>query len=414
MKESAGRILMLLENSFPEDTRVRNEAFTLFRAGYKVTIIALRSKGEKFTETVNGVTVYRIPRITVFRKVSPTLGPASKKLLNVLTSVFGYAVEYFYFTAGCFILSCYIAVRHGFDVVHAHNPPDTLFAIGAFYKMLGKKFVFDHHDLSPELYLSRFGTQDGVIFKSLLLLERLSLSFSDIVIATNQSYKQIQVQRGRVDPDQVFVVRNGPDLKRLKSGSPNERLLKMKKRILVYLGEMNPQDGVDHLLGALKLLICDLGRTDFYCVLIGRGDSLEDLQKLAVELNLDQHVHFTGFVPDEELVCYLSTADICLDPNPSSPLNDHSTWIKVMEYMALGKPIVSFRLKETVVTAQEAALYVTPNNEYEFAEAIVELMDQAELRKQMGSYGKERIRKHLNWEIVSRSLLSAYKALQGT
>jgi glycosyltransferase involved in cell wall biosynthesis len=404
---------MLLENSFPADIRVWNEAHTLSQAGYPMTVIALRKPGEKFHEEVNGVYVYRIPTLTVFKKLGgarDTLG----RVIGMFQAWVGYFSEYVYFTVACFLLSIYVAFRRGVDVVHAHNPPDTLFVVGAFHRLFGKRFIFDHHDLSPELYLARFGLKEGeggIICKILLALERLSLRVANISIATNESYKEMQIQRSKVEKEKVFVVRNGPDLRRIKMVSGDPNLLAMGKSILCYIGSMNPQDGLDYMLRALHHLAFMLGRKDFYCVVIGTGDSFAHLKQMADTLGLQDYVWFTGFVSDEELVRYLSSADICLDPNPSNPLNDVSTWIKVMEYMAVGKPVVSFDLKETRVTAQEAAVYVPPNDELAFAQQIAFLMDRPDLRKKMGEFGKHRVDEALAWNIVSQNLLRAYASL---
>jgi glycosyltransferase involved in cell wall biosynthesis len=402
---------MLVENCFPRDTRVRNEAATLVGNGFTVTVVAIRGDGERPREVVGGVTVYRIPRLTLFEKLPGAESSRIKALLNKLLVVVGYFTEYVYFTSACLLLSVYIAFREGFDVVHAHNPPDTLFVVGAFHKLFGKKFVFDHHDLSPELYCSRFKITGGLVAHGLQVLETLSLKLADVAIATNESYRAIDIERSAIDPAKVFIVRNGPDLARVRLVEPDRRLKDMGKTILGYVGAMNPQDGVDHLLLALGHLVRDLKRKDFYCVLIGSGDSLETLRAQAVELGLQDHVLFTGFIPDEDMVRYLSTADICLDPNPSSPLNDVSTWIKVMEYMALGKPVISFDLKETRTSAGDAALYVTPNNEAQFAEAIARLMDDPAKRSEMGECGKTRVKNELGWHVTSRNLLGAYDRL---
>jgi len=412
MKEYAGRVLMLVENCFPADARVRNEAFTLAKNRFHVSVIALRGATEPPREIVNGVAVYRVPRITLFKKLPDAESSRVRALLQRLQVVVGYFFEYGYFTLACLVGSFYVAAIDGFDVVHAHNPPDTLFVVGAIHRIFGKKFVFDHHDLSPELYLSRYRkTTDGLVSRSLRLLEKLSLKLADIAIATNESYRAIDIQRHAIDPDKVFVVRNGPDLARVRLVGRDSPLMSMGRTILCYVGAMNPQDGIDYLLTAMGHLVQDLKRTDFYCVLIGDGDSREELESQALELGLGEYVRFTGFIPDEDMMRYLSTADICLDPNPSSPLNDVSTWIKVMEYMALGKPIVSFDLKETRISAGEAALYVTPNDEIAFARAIVRLMDDPSKRSQMGAYGRTRVHDELNWDVTSQNLLKAYRRL---
>jgi glycosyltransferase involved in cell wall biosynthesis len=415
MKEYAGRILMLLENPFPGDPRVRNEAFTLSKAGYKIHIIALRKfEGEKSKEEMNGITVYRLPHINLFKKSNSSKNWLQIQLYRARTAV-GYMFEYFYFTTACMLLSFYILIKDGFDVIHAHNPPNTLFLVGLVFRLFGKKFVFDHHDLAPELYLSRYGVKGGFLYKALLQEEKFCLRSANMVIATNESYKEIDIERARIKPEKVFIVRNGPELESMRLVPPDDKLKRMNKSILVYVGAMGPQDGIDYLLRALRDLVYKLGRDDFYCVIIGPGDAVEDMKILARELKVDEHVWFTGFIPKADLLRYLSTADICVDPNPSSPLNDFSTWIKVMEYMALGKPVVSFDLKETRYTAREAALYVPPNDEEEFAKAIVRLMDDPAERARMGEYGRNRVSEELAWQHTSKNLLRAYEwLLNGT
>lgn len=409
--EYAGKVLMLVEASLPWDLRVNKESQTLQKAGYKVTIISLKRQGQSFMEIINGVTIYRIPPIQVFGKKTLENSGFINKIIGHIKSIIGYFVEYFYFSFVSFVMSLYVLAREGFDVIHAHNPPDTLFFIGAFYKLFGKKFVFDHHDLSPELYLSRYKCKKNFVYKILEIFEILSIKCSDMTIATNESYKRVEIHRGGIKPENVFIVRNGPDLERVRIVPKDQNLVNMNKSIIAYCGVMGPQDGVDYLLRAIRILAYEIGRTDFFCIIIGRGDAFEDLQKLAEELKIQDFVKFTGYIPEEDMYRYLSTADICVDPDPSSPLNDVSTWIKIMEYMTLGKPIVTFDLKETRFSARDAAIYVEPNNEKEFAKAIVQLMDDPGLRKRLGDYGKERILKELNWDIVGKNLLLAYDYL---
>jgi len=402
---------MLVENEFPRDTRVRNEAFTLAAAGLQVSVIALRGEGEKSVESVNGVCVHRIPRLTVFKKLPQEKRSPLVEFGNKIRVLLGYVSEYLYFTTACFVVSCRIALRSGIDVIHAHNPPDTLFIVGAFHKLFGRKFVFDHHDLSPELYRSRYTTPSGVVTAGLAFCERASVRLADVLIATNESYREIDIQRNGIKPSQVFVVRNGPDLSRVRLTEPDAALRARAKTILGYLGAMNPQDGVDYLLRSLDCLRHRLNRSDFHCILIGDGDSLEALRQLASDLRLDDCVTFTGFIPDGDMVRYLSTVDICLDPNPSSPLNDVSTWIKVMEYMALGKPVVSFDLKETRISAGDAAAYVTPNDQLEFARTTAALMDDPARRRRMAEAGRARVERELGWHVTSQNLLRAYESL---
>jgi glycosyltransferase involved in cell wall biosynthesis len=408
---SQKKILMLVENHFPQDTRVMNEAALLTDAGYKVAVIALRKQGQAQRETLNGVEVYRLPTLELFKKTPPARTNQINLLFIKLKSFLGYIVEYCYFTAACLVFSAYIFVRRGFDVMHAHNPPDTLFLVALPFKLLGKKFVFDQHDLCPELYRSRYSATEGFYARFLRVFEWCSLKLADITIATNESYKQIQIERANKNPYDVFVVRNGPNQMRMTPAAPSARLKGMNKSILCYIGSLNPQDGVDYLLRSLRHLLCDLKRSDFHCVIMGTGDSLQDLRDLAGNLQLNGCVELAGFVSDEDLQANLAAADICVDPDPSSPLNDVSTWIKVMEYMAAAKPIVTFDLKETRFSARDAAIYVKPNKETEFAEAIAQLMDQPELQKQMGTYGRRRVEDELQWITVGKNLLTAYETL---
>ena len=411
MKEAAGRILMLVENYFPQDTRVKNEADLLTNAGYQVSVIALRRKGQPRREIVNSIDVYRVPRLELFKKTAP-VNVSRRALFGLkLRASLGYLVEYCYFTVACLLVTTYVFVSRGFDVIHAHNPPDTLFVVAIPFKLLGKKFVFDHHDLCPELYRSRYKAQEGFYTELLRLFEWCSLKLADVVIATNESYKKVETERAHKDPRNIFVVRNGPNQMRMTPVAPNLRLRGMNKCILCYVGSLNPQDGVDYLLRSLRHLYCDLKRSDFHCVIMGTGDSLEDLRDLAGNLELNSCVDLTGFVSDEDLQANLAAADICVDPDPSSPLNDVSTWIKIMEYMASAKPIVTFDLKETRFSARDAAIYVEPNKETEFAEAIAQLMEQPELQKKMGAYGRRRVEDELQWAKVGKNLLTAYETL---
>jgi glycosyltransferase involved in cell wall biosynthesis len=402
---------MLVENAYPNDTRVRNEAETLTEAGYSVTVVGLRTNGQPAVDVINGVQVYRLPRFELFTKTRGQRPTVLRRLGAVFKALAGYIAEYVYFTAACLAMSVYVAGKHGFDVIHAHNPPDTLFLVAAPWKILGKKYVFDQHDLSPELYRSRYGARHDVLAGLLSVVEWLNFKLADLTIATNESYREIQIRRGGRHPDAIAVVRNGPDGRRMQVVPPSPRLRAMRKNILIYIGSLNPQDGVDYLLRSLRHLARDLKRDDFHCVIMGNGDSLADLRALTSQLELADHVELTGYIPDEDLLQNLAAADICLDPDPSSPLNDVSTWIKVMEYMAYGKPIVSFDLKETRVSAGDAAIFVPCNDELAFADAIAKLMDDPPLRETMGRRGRERVANELQWSRIRGNLLAAYAVL---
>jgi glycosyltransferase involved in cell wall biosynthesis len=411
MKESAGRVLMLVQNHFPFDVRVRNESELLREEGYDITVICLKRKGEKTSEIVRGIRVYRIPKLEFFEKAPVERQTPFQRQLTKFKAFLGYIGEYAYFTFACLAMSLYVAARHGVDLIHAHNPPDTLFLVALPFKLFGKRFVFDHHDLAPELYQSRYKARRSIVLWGLIWAEKCSLKLADVTIATNESYKQIHIKRGGVRPDRCFVVRNGPGADQMTVVEPSERLRRMERTILCYVGCLNPQDGLDYLLRALAHLTFGLKRSDYHCVIMGSGDSLENLKVMSRELKLEDHVEFTGYISDAELRANLAAADICLDPDPSSPLNDVSTWIKIMEYMAYGKPIVSFDLKETRYSAQDAAIYVEPNNEQQFGSAVARLMDDPALRARMGAFGRDRVEREMQWSCVGKNLAGAYRTL---
>jgi glycosyltransferase involved in cell wall biosynthesis len=399
MKASAGkrRILMLLGNNpFPQDERVAQEAYSLVDAGYDVAVVCQRLRSQRRRERWRGVEIYR------YRK----LGDAQ--------SAVGYMLEYLQATLAALALSLRVSFNSGFDVLHAHNPPDTYWVLGAIYKPLGKRFVYDHHDLSPEMYAARFpGRSNRLVRWALTFFERLSYRVADHVIATNESYRKVAIERGGIASDQVTVVRNGPDLERVHPVDPDPELRARAGTLLGYVGLMGYQDGLDHLLRAVHHLVQDLGRTDVLAVLIGRGDAWGELQELTAKLGLERYVWFTGRIPDSDMLRFLSTVDICLDPDPSNAFTDRSTMIKMSEYMALGKPIVAFDLPEHRVTAREAALYARPNDDLEFARAIAELMDDPDRRETMGRAGRRRVESELEWSHSVPPLLAAYARIFG-
>ena len=371
---------------------MRREACALSSAGYRVTVICPKAKDQPLRETINGVRVYRYPQ------------PRSAK------GFLSYIWEYVYSMAASSVLSLVAFFREGFDVIHAHNPPDTFVFIAAFYKIFGKSFVYDHHDLSPEMYQARF--HDGarpLVYRALVLFEKLSCRFADHVIVTNESYKKVAMDRGRVSKKRITIVRNGMELSRaVVPVEPDENLRQMGKTIIGYVGVLGVQDGVDYLLRALNYLLRGLGRDDFYCVVVGFGDALEDLKSLAQELALQDHVRFTGPIFGEGLRRLLASADICVDSSPANPYTDRSTMFKMMEYMSLGKPIVAFDLPEHRFTARGAAVYVAPNDERAFAHALAQLMDDPDRRMALGATGSDRIKTQLAWEYSIPNLLSVY------
>ncbi|NML52591.1 glycosyltransferase family 4 protein [Streptomyces sp. R302] len=386
------RALILVENlSVPFDRRVWQECLTLRDAGWEVHVIcpAGHKRDTEREAVIDGVRIHRYPLRAA------TGGPA------------GYLREY----GSALWHTARLARRVGpVDVVHACNPPDLLFLPARWLKRRGARFVFDQHDLVPELYLSRFDRGEDLLYRAVCALERMTYRAADVVLATNESYRDVAVRRGGRRAEDVFVVRSAPDTERFRPVPPEPELKRGKPHLLCYLGVMGPQDGVDYALRALAKLRDEVGRTDWHAVFVGGGDTFDAMVELSRRLGLADRVEFTGRVPDADLVRYLSTADVCLSPDPRNPLNDVSTMNKVLEYMVMGRPIVSFDLREARVSAGDAALYAPANDEGEFARLIALLLDDPEKRALMGKAGQERIGGPLAWRNSQRALLAAYAA----
>ena len=388
------RVLILVENlPSPFDRRVWQEACALRDAGYLVSIICPTGKGcEKKFEAINGIHIYRY------------------KLPVEASGAAGYAVEYALALAWTFLLAWRVLLTRGVDVIHACNPPDLFFLIGGFFKLIGRKFVFDHHDLNPELFEAKFGRR-GFFHILLLKLEYWTFRTADISIATNESYRRIAIERGCMPPERVFVVRSGPSLERLKILPPDARLKRGRRYLVGYVGVMGKQEGIDYLLKAARHIVLDLGRSDVHFGLVGGGTSLEEMTALARDLGIADNVTFAGRVPDGEMLAMLNTADVCVNSDVGNELNDKSTMNKIMEYMALGKPIVQFDLAEGRYSAQRASLYAKKNDTLDLAAKIVELLDDPVRREEMGEFGRRRVENELEWRHEAPKLLAAYDAL---
>lgn len=393
---SAGkrRVLIIVENlPVPFDRRVWQEATTLRDAGYHVSVICPIGKGyEKRRETIDG--------IDIFRHSLPI--EASGKM--------AFALEYGAALFWEFYLAWRVMLGKGFDVIHACNPPDTIFLVGGFFKLFGKKFIFDHHDINPELYEAKYARRD-FFYKLLLWLERMTFRTANVSIATNESYRRIAIERGGMDPDRVYIVRSGPSLKRLKQVPPKEELKKGRKYLVGYVGVIGKQEGLDYLLQAARHIVHDRKRDDVHFGIVGGGPELETMRKMAMDLGVGDFVTFTGRVPDSDLLDMLCTSDVCVNSDEYNAMNDKSTMNKVMEYMALGKPLVQFDLAEGRFSAQEASLYAERNNAEDMAAKILELLDDPERRAEMGRFGEERVRRVLAWPHEVPKLLAAYDAV---
>jgi len=387
------RVLIIVENlPVPFDRRVWSEATTLLQNGYDVFVICPKGPGATASfEIIDGVHIYR--------HWLPSEGHG----------LLGYLAEYGVALFWEFVLSCKILMTRGFDVVHACNPPDLIFLIGGFHKIFfGKRFIFDHHDINPELYEAKFGRR-GFLWRIMVLLERLSFAFADVSIATNDSYRRIAIERGKMNPERVFVVRSGPNLARVGSVPADIAWTKGRKFLVAYVGVIGKQEGLDLLLEAVRHIRDVRSRNDVQFVVIGDGPEFNNVRKLSTALGLDEMVTFTGRVEDKVLFTILSTADVCVNPDRPNAMNDKSTMNKIMEYMAFGKPIVQFDLTEGRISAGEASIYVRNTDTAEFGDKILELADDPERRAVMGAFGRERVRRELTWNHAAPKLLEAYE-----
>lgn len=391
-----GRVLMIVQNlPVPYDRRTWLEATTLTRAGYAVSVIC--PKGVGFEGSYE-----RLDDIDIYRYYLPV------EAYGALS----YIVEF----AWCFIMAALLSVRihlfgRGFDAIHSCNPPETYWLLALAWRLGGKRFLFDHHDLSPEMYEAKYRRKGGMLYRGLLWLEKMTFATAHTVIATNESYKDVACQRGRVRPERVFVVRSGPDTQRFRLMAPTPELRQGRRYICSYLGKMCKQDGVDYLIRTIKILTADRGRDDILFVFMGGGPAQPSIVQYAKELGVSEYCHFTGYLPDEDISRYLSMSDVAVDPDPKTTWSDKSTMNKVMEYMFFGCPIVAFDLKENRVSAQDSAVFVTPNSEDEMADGIETLLADEERRRRMGESGKARVRSALLWENSVPHLLDAYAHL---
>ena len=367
------RILILVENlPVPMDRRVWMEATTLAQNGYRVSVICPKGKYPKFHEILENIAIYRYP-------------------LPSYSSVLGHFLEYSIAILFTSLLTVLVLFRGGFDAIQSANPPDFFFIIGGFFKIFGKKFIFDHHDLMPEICDSRWkGWRHRVTYFLSIRAEKQTFKTADRVIATNESYREVAIKRGRVKPDKVIVVRSGPNIDNFKRVPVNNSWKNGKKYLVGYLGVMGPNDGLEYLLESIAFIIHTLKRTDIHFTLIGNGDLHTKLRKICTQLELDEFVKFTGRIPDQQVKEIISTADLAVAPDPKDPLNDVSTMNKIIEYMALEKALVCFDLREARVSAGEAAVYAKANDIQDFALKIIELLEQPDKRKEMGVYGRGR------------------------
>ncbi len=390
------RVLVLVHNlPVPLDQRTWLQCMTLVEAGYGVSVICPKGPGDPAFQVIDDVRIHK------FAPPPPARGVA------------GYVWEFAYSWLRIAWLALKVFRREGFDAVQACNPPDTYFALAALFKLAGRKFVFDQHDLNPEVYKSRFDRPNRFLLGGLYALERASYRTADHVLSTNDSYRSIALDRGRMRPEEVTVIRSGPDAERMRRGEPRPELRRGREHLLVWLGIMGPQDGVDIALHAVHDLVHKRGRDDVHAAFLGFGDCYDDLVALSHELDLDDHVTFTGRAELPTIVDYLSTATVGLDPDPKNPLNEMSTMIKVLEYMAFELPMVAFDLRETRISAGDSALYAEPDDLDSFVDAVERLLDDPAQRRRLGAEGRRRVEDVLAWEHQAGPYVDVYRRLIG-
>jgi glycosyltransferase involved in cell wall biosynthesis len=389
------RVLYILQNlPVPFDRRAWLQATTLAANGYDVSMIC--PKGRGFTrshERLEGVDIHRYPL--------PIEGHGK----------LGFIVEFVWCFCATFLLSLRVGLfGRGFDILHICNPPETYWPMAWFWRAFGKVFIFDHRDLSPELAEAKWGRRDGAIVRGLLFLERMTFRAANLVIACNESYKEIAIERGGKRPDDIFVVRSGPQVSRFRLYPPDPARRRGKPHLIVYLGEMSEQDGVEYLVRAVKELRDEMGRDDFCCTLIGGGPHQPSVAAFAAAEGVGDLCHFAGIVSDDELFQILSSADVAVDPLPKNDFSDRSTMNKILEYMFFGLPIVAFDLKEARVSAEQAGLFVAANDVHAMAGGIAALLDDPVRRREMGEFGRARLCGAVAFDYQIPHLLACYDA----
>lgn len=387
------KVLIIVENlPVPFDTRVWQEATTLVANGYTVSVICPTGKG--YTEEYE-----LIQGVHIFRHDLPAEGNGAIAYLKEYTSALRQELR----------LAKKVYKEIGFGVIHGCNPPDDIYMVSKHFKKFGVKYVFDHHDICPELFEAKFGRKSGLLYLSQIYFERQTYKHCTFAFVTNESYKKIAIERGKMDPEKVIVLRSGPKLERMKIIPPIASIKRGYKYMVGYLGVIGQQEGIEYLLEAAKYI--KEQENNVFWGIVGGGPYLEALKKQAHDMGLDDCVEFTGRAPDQQMLEYLNTADICVNSDTYNSMNDKSTMNKILEYMALAKPIVQFDLTEGRYSAQEASLYAKNNDSKDLAKKIMELLADPERRKIMGQYGRNRIVNELSWEHTSKALLEGYEKL---
>lgn len=392
-----GVLFIVENNNVPPDIRVWREARTAKQAGHSVTIVSPKTVNfPESYEVIDDIEIYR----------HPVIENRGGKIYTLVE----YANAFFWEV----LLCLRVFFKRRFDIIHGANPPDHIFLIALLFKVFGVKFIFDHHDLAPELYICKFSGRKSMTYRLLSLMEKLSCLTADAIVSTNQSYKEHIIKRHGINPEKIFIVRNDPEVPGTQKKDNCEEYGSKQVTELLYMGSINNQDGVDLLTKVVHILVEQLNQRQVHCTVVGDGDDLPRVKRLCIELGINSHFTFTGYIYDRKLIRkHIEGADICLETAPHSEVNCKSTFIKVMEYMAAGKPIVAFNLEETRYSAQDSALLIEQGNLRAFAEAIEKLVREPLLRQELGRYGQNRISEELNWNNSSTELMKTYEYVCG-
>ena len=388
-------ILIVVENlPVPLDRRVWLEATTLASAGYQVSVICPMGRGwDAPYEEIEGIHIYRHP--------APP---------EAHSGAVAYAREYAHAIRHWFRLAAVVRRERGFDVIQGCNPPDLIWLLALRYRLAGVRYMFDHHDVCPELFEAKFGKK-GLLWGVMRLWERITFACASVSMATNESFRRIAISRGGMAPEDVFVVRSAPRVESFLPGPGDPSYRRGARTVLGYIGVIGQQEGMDLLIEALRCLVQELGHHDVHLVIVGFGPEVPVVKADVTAKGLDDHVTFTGALYGEDMLAAMNAIDIGVAPDPKNAMNDISTMNKVMEYMTLEKPLVQFDLTEGRASAGEAARYATPNDPRDFAKQIAALIEAPEVAREMGLKGRARVLDALAWDYSSAQLLAAYERL---
>jgi len=388
MKKNA--LLIVQNNSFPFDKRVYREATSLKENGYNVFVICPRSNHDKEKELV-----YEEIHIKRYKDYLAKGGVVS------------YLLEYASSVLKIFFLFLASVIKNKIDVVHVANPPDFFWPIALTCKLFGIKFIYDQHDLSPEMSMVKF--QNRILKKLLMLNEKLTVKFADAIIVVNNNFKERLITEWGTDRNKITVVYNGPheSFRVIQNDAMSDKY--KNKKVILYIGLMTVNDNIEVIVNAANELINNRNKKDLHFVLIGDGDVRKKMEELAASYSITKNIEFTGIVNHDMVRKFLNVAEVCIAPDLPNGLNEYLTLVKVLEYMKTSKAFVAFKLKETMDFANGAGLYA--DDEADFASKIIYLLENPDVSATMGALGSKIINDNYLWSHSEEKLLNLYKSL---